>query len=466
MRTRTPCLIASATALLLLGSFPALADTSGAVYPVPGGPGVGHGGSSCFALSSAEAAMGKTAAQNGTSTAGQTWYFGAGIEPAQTGTGCGFSATATTDAVDFDRTRFERLFWGASEPPQLALDGTVDSPGETLTLDPLLTDLANGVVGWSGSTSMAWCQPASCPSFTTSAVPTRVVLQVSDAADHPAALLDPASVDISGADVGGVVEVTSQVPRFHANIQVLAQDPTAPAGTYVPAISMYNGYNHPLGGDPQTRMSFGGAFRFVSRAPVGSIGGPNPLDHQQATFTADATDPDGTVGDVLTYAWDLDHDGQYDDGTAASASATYGVGSHTVRVQVTDPDGAVGTLTRAFTVADTTAPTATLALASARIRTLLAKGLPGTVTVNEPATAALKATLGAAIAKRLKLRNPVATGSATVAGSGSKAFHLTFTTAAKRRLKTLGKVTVTVSAVVRDTAGNARSVSKSRTYRR
>ena len=52
--------------------------------------------------------------------------------------------------------------------------------------------------------------------------------------------------------------------------------------------------------------------------------------------------------DICTYAWDLDNDGQFDDGTGPIASYTWTVeGVYTIRLQVTDDDGssAVGTTT-------------------------------------------------------------------------------------------------------------------------
>ncbi|MDX6371989.1 MAG: hypothetical protein QOD98_977, partial [Nocardioidaceae bacterium] len=69
-----------------------------------------------------------------------------------------------------------------------------------------------------------------------------------------------------------------------------------------------------------------------------------------------STDPDN---DPLTYAWDTDGDGQFDDGTAATAAATYaGVGPHTATVKVSDNRG--GTATESVTVTATnTAPTVT-----------------------------------------------------------------------------------------------------------
>jgi PKD repeat protein len=54
-----------------------------------------------------------------------------------------------------------------------------------------------------------------------------------------------------------------------------------------------------------------------------------------------SSDPD--PGDTLDYAWDLDGDGQYDDSTAVSPNRTYGVGTHVVRLRVTDDDGATDT---------------------------------------------------------------------------------------------------------------------------
>ena len=48
-------------------------------------------------------------------------------------------------------------------------------------------------------------------------------------------------------------------------------------------------------------------------------------------------------GDVLTYAWDLNGDGVFDDSTAVSPSKTYpDAGQYTVRLKVTDEHGVVG----------------------------------------------------------------------------------------------------------------------------
>lgn len=71
-----------------------------------------------------------------------------------------------------------------------------------------------------------------------------------------------------------------------------------------------------------------------------------------------SSDPD--AGDTLTYAWDLDADGAYDDSTAAKPSFTFTTaGRHTVGLKVTDSQGASGTDSIAVTVG--TPPTATIA---------------------------------------------------------------------------------------------------------
>jgi glucose/arabinose dehydrogenase/PKD repeat protein len=64
-----------------------------------------------------------------------------------------------------------------------------------------------------------------------------------------------------------------------------------------------------------------------------------------------SNDPDG---DTLTYAWDLDGDGAFDDGTAATASTTYTQpGTPTATLRVTDPSGASGTASVTISVGNT-----------------------------------------------------------------------------------------------------------------
>ncbi len=57
--------------------------------------------------------------------------------------------------------------------------------------------------------------------------------------------------------------------------------------------------------------------------------------------------------DIVSYAWDLDGDGQYDDATGVNASLTASsVGTYVVGLQVTDADGAVSTDSATVTITD------------------------------------------------------------------------------------------------------------------
>jgi glucose/arabinose dehydrogenase/PKD repeat protein len=95
----------------------------------------------------------------------------------------------------------------------------------------------------------------------------------------------------------------------------------------------------------------------VAVATANPTSGATPL-----TVTFDgggSSDPDG---DPITYAWDLDGDGLYDDSTAVQPTHTYTVsGSYTARLRVTDSAGASGISDPIVITAGNTPPTATIA---------------------------------------------------------------------------------------------------------
>jgi glucose/arabinose dehydrogenase len=77
----------------------------------------------------------------------------------------------------------------------------------------------------------------------------------------------------------------------------------------------------------------------VAHATANPSNGAAPLE--VALDASGSSDPDG---DALTYAWDLDGDGQFDDATGASVSQTYPEpGTYHPAVRVSDPDGASDT---------------------------------------------------------------------------------------------------------------------------
>jgi PKD repeat protein len=88
----------------------------------------------------------------------------------------------------------------------------------------------------------------------------------------------------------------------------------------------------------------------VNGAPVADFdytpGAPNA--GQEVTFTSRSTDPNG---DQLSFAWDLDNDGKFNDGAGATAKRTFtSRGTKTVKLKVTDPGGLEAVRTQAVYV--------------------------------------------------------------------------------------------------------------------
>jgi hypothetical protein len=96
----------------------------------------------------------------------------------------------------------------------------------------------------------------------------------------------------------------------------------------------------------------------VNDPPTADAGGPyNTQEGTDVTLNGSgSTDPD--TGDSLTYAWDFDDDGAFDDATGASPAFTNvgRDGVFTVRLRVTDTAGATATDTATVTVTNV-APT-------------------------------------------------------------------------------------------------------------
>ena len=138
----------------------------------------------------------------------------------------------------------------------------------------------------------------------------------------------------SGAD-----PVPSQLSQFVGGAGQPVQVLTGPGGDvfYVDLEGgqlhrvVYNGANHPPTAVIAANPTSGAAPLTVSFDGSGS----NDLD----------------PGDSLTYAWDLDGDGQFDDSTAVAPTHTYAAaGSVTARLRVADPAGASDTQSVTITV--------------------------------------------------------------------------------------------------------------------
>ena len=94
--------------------------------------------------------------------------------------------------------------------------------------------------------------------------------------------------------------------------------------------------------------------------PVASFTATPTFGAAPLTVAFNASASSDVDGGTLTYAWDLNGDGLYDDATGVTASRTYAAGNVTVGLKVTDPQGASQTTSKVISSGNTP-PTATIA---------------------------------------------------------------------------------------------------------
>jgi hypothetical protein len=126
----------------------------------------------------------------------------------------------------------------------------------------------------------------------------------------------------------------------------------AQAGTWTVSV---NGETIPAGSEDYALITPVNA-AFDNRPPVADAADVSTPEGTNVTVTAaGSTDPDS---DALSYAWDLDNDGAFDDATGVTATFDQvgQDGAFTVRVKATDPDGAFDTDSATVTVTNV-APT-------------------------------------------------------------------------------------------------------------
>ena len=98
----------------------------------------------------------------------------------------------------------------------------------------------------------------------------------------------------------------------------------------------------------------------TNRPPVASATATPTTGSAPLTVTFDGSGSSDPDGDTLTYAWDLDGDGAYDDSSAVRPTWTYTAsGAVTAALRVTDPQGASG-IARVTITAGNTPPSVTM----------------------------------------------------------------------------------------------------------
>jgi hypothetical protein len=109
----------------------------------------------------------------------------------------------------------------------------------------------------------------------------------------------------------------------------------------------------------------------------------NPNPNQNITFTSDSTDPEGAVA----HAWDLDGDGQFDDGSDPSEQWSFPTGGDkSVSLRVTDSDGVQRTTSQTVHVFNNSPPVASFTVAGSNPVTPTVPDVNETVTFTSTAT--------------------------------------------------------------------------------
>jgi PKD repeat protein len=90
----------------------------------------------------------------------------------------------------------------------------------------------------------------------------------------------------------------------------------------------------------------------VNLSPIADAGGPY-AGVEGSSIPVDGSGSTDTDGSIVSFEWDLDNDGQYDDSTGANTTAAFSDnGVFTVNLRVTDNDGGVGTASTTINVSN------------------------------------------------------------------------------------------------------------------
>jgi hypothetical protein len=188
-------------------------------------------------------------------------------------------------------------------------------------------------------------------------------------------------------------------------------------------------------------------------------------DNPALTVTGTASDAGGAVtslkvnGDTVPVAsdgtWSKALTLASGENTITAVAADAAGNSSTASVKVTYTPKAAGT-----PPTDKTAPVIGLAVAKTKLASLLAKGLPVTVSCSEPCTFSLALMLDSKTAKTLSKVVTIGKASGSLATAGKKKVVVKLTKKAKKALKKAKKVVLTVKTTAKDKAGNSATKTK------
>jgi PKD repeat protein len=190
-----------------------------------------------------------------------------------------------------------------------------------------------------------------------------------------------------------------------------------------------------------------------------------PVTGQPVTFSASATDQDGSVAN---YQWDLDGDGVFEanTGTTPSATRTYLTArSFTVFVKASDNDGGAGFGTTAVTVVAGPPVVIDLALKLkiakvTSLRNLLRKGVGVVSTCTASCTLKLTLRIPGNNARKLKTKSVIGSATAKFTKAGVRNVRIKLTRSAKKALKHAPKrLAGTITGTAKGSSG--KSVTRS-----
>jgi hypothetical protein len=195
-------------------------------------------------------------------------------------------------------------------------------------------------------------------------------------------------------------------------------------------------------------------------------------DNAAVTVTGTASDPGGAVTNLKVNGEDV---AVAADGTWSKAM-TLATGENTITAVASDAAGNSGSASVKVTFTpkpvvvppDKLAPTLGLVIAKLKLKALLAKGLPVTVSCSEPCKFGLALTVDSKTAKKLHLSRVATVGraSGTLTTAGKKKVVVKLTKKAKKALRKAKKVVLSVKMTATDAAGNRATKTKKVTVKR